>query len=60
MGLIVQKFGGSSVADAKRVFNVADIAVCVGCGLLILNVLFFDKKDKKEKVNGKKDSELRN
>ncbi len=25
MGLIVQKFGGSSVADAKRVFNVADI-----------------------------------
>ena len=25
MSLIVQKFGGSSVADAKRVFNVADI-----------------------------------
>ena len=25
MGLIVQKFGGSSVADAARVFNVADI-----------------------------------
>ena len=42
------------------VFNVADIAVCVGCGLLILNVLFFDKKDKKEKADGKKDSELRN
>ncbi len=25
MGLIVQKFGGSSVANAERVFNVADI-----------------------------------
>ena len=25
MSLIVQKFGGSSVADAERVFNVAGI-----------------------------------
>lgn len=25
MGLIVQKFGGTSVADAKRIFNVANI-----------------------------------
>ena len=25
MALIVQKFGGSSVADAERLFNVADI-----------------------------------
>ena len=25
MALIVQKFGGSSVADAKRIFNVAQI-----------------------------------
>ncbi len=25
MSLIVQKFGGSSVANAERVFNVADI-----------------------------------
>lgn len=25
MALIVQKFGGSSVADAERVFNVAKI-----------------------------------
>ena len=25
MALIVQKFGGSSVANAERVFNVADI-----------------------------------
>lgn len=24
------------------VFNVADIAVCVGCGLLVLDILFFD------------------
>ncbi len=26
------------------VFNVADISICVGCGLLLLYVLFFDKK----------------
>ena len=25
MGLIVQKFGGSSVKDTERIFNVADI-----------------------------------
>ena len=25
MSLIVQKFGGSSVANAERIFNVADI-----------------------------------
>ena len=25
MALIVQKFGGSSVADAKKIFNVAQI-----------------------------------
>lgn len=30
------------------IFNVADICVCVGCGLMILYVLFFDgKKDGK-------------
>lgn len=27
MGLIVQKFGGSSVADSKKIFNVANIIV---------------------------------
>ena len=27
MSLIVKKFGGSSVADAKRVFNVANLIV---------------------------------
>ena len=30
------------------IFNLADIAVCVGCGLLILYVLFFDGKQKNE------------
>lgn len=30
------------------IFNLADIAVCVGCGLLILYVLFFDGKQKDE------------
>lgn len=29
------------------IFNIADIAVCVGCGLMILYVLFFDRKEKK-------------
>jgi len=28
------------------VFNVADISICVGCGLLMLYVLFFDKEHK--------------
>ena len=30
------------------IFNLADIAVCVGCGLLIIYVLFFDGKQKNE------------
>lgn len=33
------------------VFNVADIAVCVGCGALLLYVIFFDKNEKPEKRN---------
>jgi len=33
------------------IFNLADIAVCVGCGLLILYVLFFDGKQKDERNN---------
>ena len=28
------------------VFNIADIAVCLGCGILIIYVLFFMKDDK--------------
>lgn len=31
------------------VFNIADIAVCLGCGILIVYVLFFMKDDKPEK-----------
>ena len=27
------------------VFNLADIAVCIGCGLIIISALFLDKKD---------------
>lgn len=34
------------------IFNVADIFVCVGCGLLIVYMLFIDGK----KENGKRDS----
>lgn len=33
------------------IFNVADIFVCVGCGLMILYVLFFDGKN-----DGKRDN----
>ena len=31
------------------VFNIADIAVCLGCGILIVYVLFFMKDDKPKK-----------
>ncbi len=30
------------------VFNVADIAICVGCGFLVLFMFVFDKSDKKK------------
>ncbi len=33
------------------VFNVADIAVCTGCGVLLLYVIFFDKSEKPEKCD---------
>lgn len=33
---------------AWPVFNVADIAICVGCGILILYMFVFDKSDKKQ------------
>jgi len=36
------------------IFNVADIAVCVGCGLLVLYMFFVEPKRDKEKVNGKR------
>ena len=37
------------------VFNIADIAVCTGCGLLLLYVIFFDKKREcGEKTDGGK------
>lgn len=33
------------------VFNVADIAVCAGCGLLLLYVIVFDRKHRGETKN---------
>ena len=36
------------------IFNVADISVCIGCGLLILYMFFFEPKLSKEKENGKR------
>lgn len=35
------------------VFNIADIFVCLGCGLLIVYILILDGKATKEKKNGK-------
>ncbi|MCI8645754.1 MAG: signal peptidase II [Firmicutes bacterium] len=34
------------------VFNIADIFVCLGCGLLIIYILFLDGKTAKEKKHG--------
>lgn len=34
------------------VFNVADIAICVGCGFLILSVLVIEPKKQKQRNNG--------
>ncbi|MBE6030998.1 MAG: signal peptidase II [Clostridiales bacterium] len=31
------------------IFNVADAAICVGCAVLLIYVVFFDKDDKQEK-----------
>lgn len=36
------------------IFNVADISVCVGCGLLVLYMFFVEPKLNKEKENGKR------
>ena len=30
------------------IFNIADVSVCVGCGFLIIYIIFFDKKIKSE------------
>ncbi len=35
------------------IFNMADISVCVGCGLLILYMFFIDPKRGRAKENGK-------
>ena len=45
MSLIVQKFGGSSVANAERVFNVADICVTVGMALFLIYFIFIERKE---------------
>jgi len=31
------------------VFNIADIGVCIGCGLMIIYVFCFSKENEKEK-----------
>jgi len=36
------------------IFNVADISVCVGCGLLVIYMFFVEPKLNKEKENGKR------
>mgnify|MGYP001774604453 CR=1 FL=1 len=50
MALIVQKFGGSSVANAERVFNVADIYVTVAAFAMIILGLFYYKEEDYNKI----------
>ena len=38
------------------IFNIADIFVCVGCGLLVIYMLFIDGKGLKEEKNGENGS----
>jgi len=57
IGNLIDRFAMDFVTDMLDfclidfpVFNVADIAICVGCGLLIVNMFFFDT-DKQEQKN---------
>ena len=38
------------------VFNIADIFVCLGCGLLVIYIIFIDGKASVKKQHGKRDS----
>lgn len=40
----------TSIPFWNWVFNIADIAICVGCFILLLYVLVFDKPEKKTEV----------
>lgn len=53
IGNLIDRIFLSSVTDlfdfrVFPVFNIADIAVCIGCGMLILFVLIFEKNDSKK------------
>ena len=37
------------------VFNIADIFICVGCGLMVLDVLFFERKNSSNERNAAED-----
>lgn len=52
IGNLIDRIAYGQVTDyfdvkGFAIFNIADIFVCVGCGLLILQVLFFDRKEQK-------------
>lgn len=49
IGNLIDRTGQGYVVDlfdfrVFPVFNVADIAICVGCGLLLLDILILDRK----------------
>ena len=50
MSLIVQKFGGSSVANTERVFNVADIYITCSAFLFAFLLLFYYKDEDLERI----------
>ena len=48
-GFVVDMFASPGIWPF--VFNVADASICIGCGLLLLYVIFFDKESKRENTD---------
>lgn len=54
-GYVTDFLDFTSIPFWNWVFNIADIAICVGCAVLVLYVLAFDKSEKKTEVAGDAD-----
>ena len=50
-GFVVDFVDVKCIPYWKYIFNVADIFVCVGCGLFILYILFFEAKVQKKEAS---------
>lgn len=53
LGNLIDRMGLGYVVDifdfrVFPVFNIADIFICVGCGLMVLDILFFERKHSKD------------